>query len=230
MKAFHLPCHYDYSCGKMGNISFSKTYHTVSSLLKLFQLIIAPFPSWLWFTDKWDLFLLPSHRLCPDHIFHTIVHNFLSVPQIGHSEIHRDTLSSLSLSSLSTTRLSLIYLSMTAKIKSLGTSVVKLLNELNLRFSIATASMPKEQSHWKFPSLAVFPPLLTLDPYSGGSGSDSTSLFSVFPYPLLYTDDLVIPVFETIASCCFFFEECLKTSHRTYSFYYRQTKLEFTSK
>lgn len=84
MQEFYLPCHYEYSCGKVGNnVSYSKTYHTVLSLLKLFQLIIGPFPFWLWFTAKWDLFLPSSCRLCPDHIFHAILHHFLSVPQTG---------------------------------------------------------------------------------------------------------------------------------------------------
>ena len=48
MQDFYLPCHYEYSCGKVGNnVSYSKTYHTVFSLLKLFQFIIGPFPFWL---------------------------------------------------------------------------------------------------------------------------------------------------------------------------------------
>lgn len=36
MQEFYLPCHYEYGCEKVGNsVSYSKTYHTVFSLLKL---------------------------------------------------------------------------------------------------------------------------------------------------------------------------------------------------
>lgn len=57
MQDLYLPCHYQYSCKKVGNnVSYSKTYHTVLSLFELFHLIIGPFPFRLWFTAKQDFF------------------------------------------------------------------------------------------------------------------------------------------------------------------------------
>ena len=121
MRYFYLSCHYQYRCRKVGNnVSYSKTYHTVFCLLKLFQLIIGLFPFWLWFADKQDLFLPSSCRLCPDLIFHTILHHFLSVPQTGHSEAHCPASPFLVFQPLLLC-LSVIYFSMTAKIKSLRT-------------------------------------------------------------------------------------------------------------